>query len=60
MQHIPEEVVARDLSHALVQVARGVELRFMKPPLGEGCIRNNAWYCLFVLQLSTSAEFCYQ
>ncbi|XP_076442628.1 LOW QUALITY PROTEIN: bromodomain adjacent to zinc finger domain protein 1A-like [Babylonia areolata] len=31
--HVPEEQVARDLAHALVQIARGVEPRFMRQPL---------------------------
>ncbi|XP_076463791.1 bromodomain adjacent to zinc finger domain protein 1A-like [Babylonia areolata] len=30
--YIPEEVVARDLAHAMVQIARGVEQRYLKPP----------------------------
>lgn len=33
--HIPEELVARDMAHALVQIARGVEPRFMTHPLGK-------------------------
>lgn len=33
--HIPEEIVARDLAYALVQIARGVEPRFMTQPLGD-------------------------
>ena len=36
--HIPEELVARDMAHALVQIARGVETRFMTHPLCEKTI----------------------
>lgn len=32
---VTEEVVSRHMSHALVQIARGVEPRFLRSPLGE-------------------------
>ncbi|KAL8611016.1 hypothetical protein ACOMHN_042632 [Nucella lapillus] len=39
-KQIPEEVVAKDLAHALVQVIQGVDPRYLKPPYGESDRRS--------------------